>query len=120
MPMSSSTLRKAVETVNTAFDAGEAQALVEMLNLVNDNIPAATLTTIGGVKKSAAIADIASAIPATAPAGGTGTAAGGWDTAANRDAAIATINSLRTAVSELKTQYNSLQAAMRTAGFLTV
>lgn len=33
-----------------------------------------------------------------APAGGVGTAAGGWDTAANRDAAIALINNMRTAL----------------------
>jgi len=41
------------------------------------------------------------ASPAAAPAGGTGTAAGGWDTAANRDAAIATINGLRTRLNDL-------------------
>lgn len=43
-----------------------------------------------------------------APAGGTGTAAGGWDTAANRDAAIATINNLRTRVTELETFLKAL------------
>ena len=50
------------------------------------------------IAKAAAI----SAPPAAAPAGGTGTAAGGWDTAANRDAAIATINGLRTAFADMK------------------
>lgn len=39
---------------------------------------------------------------AAAPAGGTGTAAGGWDTAVNRDAAIATINNLRTRLGEVE------------------
>lgn len=45
---------------------------------------------------------------AAAPAGGTGTAAGGWDTAANRDAAIATINNLRTRVSQLEAALQAL------------
>jgi len=44
---------------------------------------------------------------AAAPSGGTGTAAGGWDTAANRDAAIATINNLRTRLGEVE---NALKA----------
>jgi hypothetical protein len=42
------------------------------------------------------------AAAAAAPAGGTGTAAGGWDTAVNRDAAIATINNLRTRLGEVE------------------
>lgn len=45
--------------------------------------------------------------PAAAPAGGTGTTAGAWDTAANRDAAIVTINDLRTRVSDLETRLKS-------------
>lgn len=45
---------------------------------------------------------------AAAPAGGVGTAAGGWDTAANRDAAIATINNLRTRLNELETKLQAL------------
>lgn len=61
----------------------------------------------------AAVADATTAVPAAAPAGGTGAAAGGWDTAANRDAAIATINGLRTLTSELKTQVNALLAELR-------
>lgn len=48
------------------------------------------------------------ATAAAAPAGGTGTAAGGWDTAANRDAAIATINNLKTRVDELETKFRAL------------
>jgi len=44
---------------------------------------------------------------AVAPAGGTGTAAGAFDTAANRDAAIATINSNRTRITEIE---NALKA----------
>lgn len=45
---------------------------------------------------------------AAAPAGGVGAAAGGWDTAANRDAAIATINNLKTRVDELETKLRAL------------
>lgn len=45
---------------------------------------------------------------AAAPAGGTGAAAGGWDTAANRDAAIATINNLKTRVDELEAKIKAL------------
>lgn len=72
-----------------------------------------------GAIKAAAHTNNASTIPAAAPAGGVGAAAGAWDTAANRDAAIATINGLRTAVSDLKNEYNSLLAKLRTAGLLS-
>lgn len=48
------------------------------------------------------------AAAAAAPAGGAGTAAGGWDTALNRDAAITTINNLRTRLSELESRLQSL------------
>ena len=51
---------------------------------------------------------IAAVIPAAAPAGGTGTAAGGWDTAANRDAAITTINDLRSWIVEVDADYEAL------------
>jgi hypothetical protein len=40
--------------------------------------------------------------PAVAPAGGVGAAAGAYDTAANRDAAIATINGLKTSVDAIR------------------
>lgn len=53
---------------------------------------------------------IAAAIPAAAPAGGTGAAAGGWDTAANRDAAITTINDLRTYAVEQKADFGAIVA----------
>lgn len=76
-------------------------------------------TQAGPVKKAAARADDATAIPAAAPAGGTGAAAGGWDTAANRDAAIATINGLRTNVTNLQAALNDLLAKLRTAGILS-
>lgn len=76
-------------------------------------------TQAGPVKKAAARADDATAIPAAAPAGGTGAAAGGWDTAVNRDAAITTINGLRTNVTNLQTAFNDLLAKLRTAGILT-
>ena len=51
---------------------------------------------------------IAAAIPAAAPAGGTGAAAGAWDTEANRDAAITTINDLRTYAVEQKADFDKL------------
>lgn len=53
--------------------------------------------------------DITSAMPAAAPAGGTGTAAGGWDTAANRNAAITTINGLRTWAIEAEADFEALR-----------
>ncbi|MGQ0835641.1 MAG: hypothetical protein ACT4O5_12125 [Gammaproteobacteria bacterium] len=61
----------------------------------------------------AAVANSAASVPAAAPAGGVGAAAGGWDTAVNRDAAITTINGLRTLASELQTQLNALLAELR-------
>lgn len=63
---------------------------------------------LGGVTPVALPMAAVTALPAAAPAGGTGTAAGGWDTAANRDAAIATINGLRTSVSDIKARLTSL------------
>lgn len=76
---------------------------------------------------------IAAAVPAAAPAGGTGDAAGGWDTAQHRDDAITTINDLRTHaieldldyeallvdVTALRTTLNGLLAKLRTAGIVT-
>lgn len=50
---------------------------------------------------------VLTAAAAAAPPGGTGAAAGGWDTAVNRDAAITTINNLRTRVIEIE---NALRA----------
>lgn len=92
----------------------------KLATLANASTPVgtatATTTVAGTVKQAAADADSAVTIPAAAPAGGTGTAAGGWDTAGNRDLAIATINGLRTAVTDLQTNYNDLLAKLRTAG----
>lgn len=68
--------------------------------------------------QGATVANSATAVPAAAPAGGTGAAAGGWDTAANRDAAITTINGLRTVVIELQTQLNSALAQLRAHGLI--
>jgi hypothetical protein len=45
----------------------------------------------------------ASSGTSSAPAGGVGTAAGGWDTSANRDAAIAAINTNKTAIDNIIT-----------------
>lgn len=61
----------------------------------------------------ATVANSSASVPAAAPVGGTGAAAGGWDTAVNRDAAIATINGLRTLASELQTQLNALLTELR-------
>jgi hypothetical protein len=65
------------------------------------------IPNLGASFKPTAIA----ATVAAAPAGGTGTAAGGWDTAGNRDAAIATINNL-------KTRVDAMEAALKALGFL--
>lgn len=62
-----------------------------------------------GLTAAVANADVAG----LTPAGGVGATAGAYDTAANRDTLIAT-------VAELKAQLNSLQAKLRTAGFLKV
>ena len=78
----------------------------------------ATTTVVGGVLESATQATNAAVIPAAAPAGGTGAAAGGWDTSVNRDAAIATINGLRTALTSLQTDFNALLAKLKAAGIV--
>lgn len=76
--------------------------------------PAITATTIAAANSAAAAAatatSIAAAVPAAAPAGGVGAAAGAWDTAANRDAAITTINDLRTHAIEMDQDYEALLA----------
>ncbi len=79
----------------------------------------ATTTVAGVVKKSAAQVTNVAAVPAAAPAGGTGATAGAYDTAANRDAAIVTINGLRTDVIELQAVVNGLLGKLITAGILT-
>ena len=63
-----------------------------------DTVPAAAATATA----------IAAALPAAAPAGGTGAAAGAWDTAANRDAAIVTINDMRTWAVEMDLDYEAI------------
>lgn len=65
--------------------------------------------TITGLAVTPATALTAAA--AAAPAGGTGATAGAYDTAENRDAAIATINNLRTRV-------NEIEALLKAHGFL--
>ena len=66
------------------------------------------------------------AAPTAAPAGGIGTAAGGFDTDLNRDAAIATINSLVARLGETtlvlnntRTRLTNLETRLRTLGLLT-
>ena len=49
--------------------------------------------------------------PEAAPAGGEGAAEGAWSSAEDRDAAIATINALRTRVAEI-------EAALQAAGII--
>lgn len=66
-----------------------------------------------GALAAQGVATAVAAVPAAAPAGGTGAAAGGWDTAGNRDLAIAAINGLRTDVIELQTQLNALINALK-------
>lgn len=97
--------------LNDAVQGVEDRAYAKTGGTLNGPL-AHTGTTLGffsatAVAKAAAL----SASPAAAPAGGTGTAAGGWDTAANRDAAIATINAL-------KTRLDELEARLRAYGLL--
>lgn len=90
-----------------------ARGLAINLESVIRGIGAAVATVAAADSAAAAAATstvIAAALPAAAPAGGTGAAAGGWDTAANRDAAIVTINDLRTMAGELKTDHDALLA----------
>lgn len=92
-------------------------ALAEMFTDVG--ALAATETTEGVVLKAAAQVSNVAAVPAAAPAGGTGATAGAYDTAVNRDAAIATINGLRLDVIELQAVVNGLLTKLRTAGIVT-
>ena len=68
--------------------------------------------------QAAAIADVAAADPAAAPAGGTGAAAGGYDTAANRDLMITAVNDNRTVTIELSDKLDLVLAALRGAGII--
>lgn len=75
-------------------------------------VTGAAVASVAAANSAAAAAatttKIAAAIPAAAPAGGTGAAAGAWDTAANRDAAITTINDLRTYAVEQKADFDKV------------
>jgi hypothetical protein len=53
-----------------------------------------------------------------APAGGVGVAAGGWSTAANRDAAITSINAIRTDLTNLKDFVNAVVDRLQALGLL--
>ena len=101
-----------------SYEAGESVALAAEIEaeLVAQGLAIKMETVVRGI--GAAVASVATATPAAAPAGGVGTAAGGWDTAANRDAAIATINSTRILADELKTQVNALLAELRTRNII--
>jgi len=85
---------------------------------VNEVLGAATVSQIGGVYLATTIPDPNVTIPADAPAGGTGATAGAWDTAAHRDEAIATINGLVDAVTQLQAHVIVLQAVLRVSGVL--
>lgn len=95
-------------------DRAELSSMVEEMTAL-----VATTAKFGVVKKSAAQVSNVAAVPAAAPAGGTGATAGAYDTAANRDAAIVTINGLRDDVIELQAVVNGLLTKLRTAGVLT-
>lgn len=69
------------------------------------------LLNIGGSRAAPTPISTLTANPVVAPAGGTGAAAGGWSSAANRDTAIATINALRTRISEIETILQDLGLA---------
>ena len=108
--------------------AAAASAQTEISNLALA-IPVAAQADVGALTATS----IAAAVPAAAPAGGTGAAAGGWDTAQHRDDAITTINDLRTHaiemdldyeallvdVTAIRTRLNALLAVLRTAGIVT-
>jgi len=81
-------------------------------------LPAPSASVRGGVLTQAGITPASATVPSAAPAGGTGAAEGAWDTAANRDAAIATINGLRTDVSELQTKVNALISSLQSGGII--
>ena len=70
--------------------------------------------------QAAAVADVAAADPAAAPAGGTGATAGAYDTAANRDLMITAVNANRTLTIELSTKFDALIAALRGAGIIAL
>lgn len=121
--------------INTVVTANVADVDIHKVTQKNSEHPVVTLwakegTTVTDAQITAAEAEQdAGAVPsfqkgdtygtkpaltaaaAAAPAGGTGAAAGGWDTANNRDAAITTINNLRTRV-------NEMEAALKNAGIL--
>lgn len=93
--------RSSTEQGRVAFDAA-----------IKENIERITGQRASPIKPVAVATStvIVAALPAVAPAGGTGAAAGAWDTAANRDAAIATINGLRTMNAELQLDHDALLA----------
>lgn len=100
-------------------NGGKASVTVaELADAISGDItiPNAGVSTVGGVLLGSGVTAATAVIPAAAPSGGTGTAAGAWDTAADRDAAIATINGLRTAVTELQTKVNALISSLSSSG----
>jgi hypothetical protein len=112
----------------TAGQARETLGSSE-LNALILAVPTVAVADLGALTATA----IAAVVPAAAPAGGSGATAGAYDSAVNRDAAIVTINDLRTVVTELKLDYsamlvdvtalrakvNDLLAKLRTAGVVT-
>jgi len=91
-----------------------ASAYTQTYSTATKTHAALTATAIAAANAANAAAatstSIAAVAPDAAPAGGTGAAAGAWDTAANRDAAIVTINDLRTMAIELKLDHDALLA----------
>lgn len=100
-------------------NGGKASVTIQDIgNQLGSTASPATTGTLGVVFQSTNVGSSVDAVPAAAPAGGTGTAVGGWDTAAHRDAAIATINGLVTLSAELQTTVNALLAALGNAGIM--
>ena len=105
----------------TQGNGGKASVSIqEVSNIVGGSItlPAPSASVRGGVLTQAGITPASATVPAASPAGGAGTAAGAWDTSANRDAAIATINGLRTDVIELQTKVNALISSLQSGGII--
>jgi hypothetical protein len=88
---------KRIDTAPSAVGAGGAVADQAAL-------------TVAAVAAATYAAPVIAHAAADAPAGGVGAAEGGWDTAGHRDTAIATINSLRAEVNELRTIVAQLAA----------
>lgn len=94
----------AINGVRTCL--AEITDMLEDAGIVGTGTPAASVAQFSpgwqaGQPPLPATITAITAVPAAAPAGGTGAAAGCYDTANNRDAAITTTNTLRTIIGEI-------------------